>query len=420
MKRILFLMSDTGGGHRAAAEAIRDALYLRHGNEPKVELVDVFRGYSPFPFKYMPEFYPWIINHSKSSWKMGYNLSNTRSRAGVLSRGMYVTIESGLKQMFRDHPADVIVCVHSLFSRPAMQALLTTLDQRPPFAIVVTDLVSTHMFWYERAAERCLVPTQTAYDRGLECGMRPDQMRVTGLPVHPRFSQSLTDKATACASLGWDPNLPALLLVGGGEGMGPLGQTARAINALNLNCQMAVIAGKNKLLQTDLEETEWNQPTHIYGFVKDMPRLMAAADILITKAGPATISEACIAGLPMILYDAIPGQETGNVAFVEENHVGVFAPDAEAVSQTVKSWLAEGPQGLKRRSDNARRLGHPNAVWDIADEIWELTQQPPIQTNRRNLLADLANFSRQPLNLQSDFLRNLDKQVKLPKVKLRA
>jgi 1,2-diacylglycerol 3-beta-galactosyltransferase len=418
MKRILFLMSDTGGGHRAAAEAIRDALYLRHGDEPKVELVDVFRGYSPFPFKYMPEFYPWIISHSKSSWKMGYNLSNTRSRAGVLSRGMYVTIESGLKQMFRDHPADVIVCVHSLFSRPAMQALLTTLDHRPPFVIVVTDLVSTHMFWYARQAERCLVPTQPAYDRGLESGMRPDQMRITGLPVHPKFSHGLTDKVTARAALGWDPELPALLLVGGGEGMGPLGYTAKAINDLNLKCQIAVIAGKNKLLQAELEATQWNQPTHIYGFVKDMPRLMAAADILITKAGPATISEACIAGLPMILYDAIPGQETGNVDYVVENKAGVFAPDAEAVSQAVKSWLSEGPRGLKRRSDNARRLGRPKAVFEIADEIWEYAQHPLIPTNRRTLLGDLERLTRQPLNLQSDFLKNLDERMKLPKVKL--
>ncbi len=393
MKRILILMSDTGGGHRAAAEAIRDALRLQHGDEAHVNIVDVFRYYSPAPFKYAPEFYPWWVNRSKTSWGLGYNLSNTRQRAKLLSSGMYVTIEGGLKRMFREYPADVVVCVHSLLTRPSMQALLR-LDERPPFITVVTDLVSTHMFWYDRRAERCLVPTQPAYDRGIESGMSPEQMRITGLPVHPRFAQTLTDKATARKALNWDPELPAILLIGGGDGMGPLYKTARAINSKHLDCQLAIIAGRNDELKSRLETIKWNQPTHIYGFVNDMPRLMAAADVLVTKAGPATISEACIAGLPMILYDAIPGQETGNVGYVVGNAAGEFAPTPYLVAETLASWLAEGPDGLKRRSQNARRLSRPNAVWDIADEIWAWAHHPRIPTKRRNLLDDLADRTR--------------------------
>jgi 1,2-diacylglycerol 3-beta-galactosyltransferase len=386
-------MSDTGGGHRAAAEAIRDALRLQHGDDAHVNIVDVFRYYSPAPLKYAPEFYPWWVNRSKTSWGLGYNLSNTRQRAKLLSNGMYVTIESGLKRMFREYPADVVVCVHSLLTRPSMQALLR-LNDRPPFITVVTDLVSTHMFWYDRRAERCLVPTQPAYDRGLESGMSPEQMRIAGLPVHPRFAETLTDKATARKALGWDPHLPAILLVGGGDGMGPLYKTARTINSKHLDCQLAIIAGRNDELKSRLEASKWNQRTHIYGFVNDMPRLMAAADVLVTKAGPATISEACIAGLPMILYDAIPGQETGNVDYVVGNAAGEFAPTSYLVAETVASWLAEGPDGLKRRSQNARRLAMPNAVWDISDEIWAWAHQSRIPTERRSLLDDLADRTR--------------------------
>jgi 1,2-diacylglycerol 3-beta-galactosyltransferase len=393
MKRILILMSDTGGGHRAAAEAIRDALRLRHGDDAHVNIVDVFRYYSPAPFKFAPEFYPWWVNRSKTSWGLGYNLSNTRQRAKLLSSGMYVTIEGGLKRMFREYPADVVVCVHSLLTRPSMQALLR-LNERPPFITVVTDLVSTHMFWYDRRAERCLVPTQPAYDRGIESGMSPEQMRITGLPVHPRFTQTLTDKATARKTLGWDPDLPAILLIGGGDGMGPLYKTARTINSRRLDCQLAIVAGRNGELKSRLETSKWNQRTRIYGFVNDMPRLMAAADVLVTKAGPATISEACIAGLPMILYDAIPGQETGNVDYVVGNAAGEFAPNAYLVAETVAAWLAEGSNGLKRRSDSARRLSRPNAVWDITDEIWAWAHQPRIPTERRSLLDDLADRTR--------------------------
>src|SRR5690606_27098691 len=160
--------------------------------------------------------------------------------ARIVSTTIYHTIENGLKRMFREHPADVVVSVHSLITRPAMKALMLK-PYRPPFLVVVTDLFTTHRLWYERRVERCLVPSEAAYRTGLESGLNPAQLRITGLPVHPRFINGLTGKAEARAALGWDPNLPAILLVGGGDGMGPVYRTARAINERRLNCQLIVI-----------------------------------------------------------------------------------------------------------------------------------------------------------------------------------
>ncbi|MDX1992073.1 MAG: glycosyltransferase [bacterium] len=385
-KRVLFLFSDTGGGHRAAAEAIRDALYQQYGQDAiQASMVDVFKQ-ALFPLNYMPEFYPWWVNHSKTSWGVGYNLTNTKRRARVLSSGMYLTSGHRLRKMARSNPADVVVCVHSVVNRPSMRAFLA-LDHRPPFITVVTDLVSTHAFWYDKHAERCLVPTQVAYDTGIELGMKPEQLSVTGLPVHPRFGDAMMDKAEAKRTLGWRLDKPAILMVAGGDGMGPLYETTRAINEKRLDCQLIVVAGRNKVLKEKLEAGEWHQPTQIYGFTREMPRMMAAADILVTKAGPATISEACIAGLPMILSDAIPGQETGNVDYVVENNAGVYAPDPDVVASTVEQWLKEGEAGLRRRAENARRLGRPNAVWDIASEVWDYAHQPLIPTHRRKRLT---------------------------------
>ncbi|MBK8029979.1 MAG: glycosyltransferase [Chloroflexi bacterium] len=399
-KRVLFIMSDTGGGHRAAAEAIRDALIAKYGDEVQCQMVDGFRHYSPFPFKYMPEFYPWLINHSKSSWGVGYKLSNTRRRAKVAAQAIYLTAEKRLKRMLREYPADVVVSVHSVLTHLAMQAMMSQ-EKRPPFVVVVTDLVSTHMFWYDRRADRTLVPTLPALERGLEAGIKAEQMRITGLPVHPQFEKKLLDKAVARQQLGWDANLPAILMVGGGEGMGPLYKVARAINSRKLKCQLIIIAGRNKTLKEKLEESDWNQPVKVYGFVTDMPKLMAAADILVTKAGPATISEAAIAGLPLILFDAIPGQEEGNVDFVVENKAGEYAPTPKQVADAAQQWLSEGAAGLKRRSDAARSIAKPNAVWEIAEEIWEYAHKPAITTNRRNILKDVVERSKLLNSLQS-------------------
>jgi 1,2-diacylglycerol 3-beta-galactosyltransferase len=148
------------------------------------------------------------------------------------------------------------------------------------------------------------------------------------------------------------------------------------------------------VLKQKLEESSWNQPTHVFGFVKDMPCMMTASDILVTKAGPATISEACIAGLPMILNDAIPGQETGNVDFVVNNRAGVYAPGPQAVADVVQRWLAEGTEALQHRAQAARRIARPNAVWDIASEVWEYAHQPLICNPRRNLIDELLEAPR--------------------------
>ncbi len=391
-KRVLFLMSDTGGGHRAAAQAIIDALKMKYGDQVETTMVDVFKLMA-FPMNYQPELYPVIIKHGKIAWEVGYKMSNTPRRAQIISRSMYMTNGNRLKRMVREYPADVVVSTHSVITRPTMRAY-RTLEYRPPCIVVVTDLVSTHMFWYDKTVERCLVPTQEAFERGLEAGLSPEQMRITGLPVHPDFTSRLKDKQTARKELGWDPDLPAVLLIGGGEGMGPLYKTARMVDTLDDRFQIAVVAGKNASLKADLEACDWKHPAIIYPFVNNMPTLMAAADVLVTKAGPGTISEACIAGLPMILSSAIPGQEEGNVDFVVNSGAGVYAPKPEAVAQALHEWLSEGAEGLARRAENAQRVAKPNAVWDIVEEVWHYAHQPPIKNQRKTLWRDVVQSAR--------------------------
>lgn len=394
---VLILMSDTGGGHRAAAEAIRDALLQRCGATVQVRMVDVFREYTPFPFKYAPEIYPLWIKRGRLAWNVGYRISNRKGQAYLVIRSLGLAIRRGLRRLLlREPQADVIVCVHPMFATPAL-SILRRQPNRPPFITVVTDLVSTHAFWYDRRVERLLVPTQNAYERGIKLGIRPDQMRVTGLPVHPKFSATLPDKVETRQRLGWEVDLPAILVIGGGDGMGPLYRITRRLNRLTVPLQLVIITGRNEALRERLEAAAWIHPTHIYPFVTNMPELMSAADLLITKAGPATISEACIAGLPMILSDAIPGQESGNVRYIREHQAGIYARGANRVAKAVNRWLAQGPAYLQERAAKARQLAHPDAVWEIADEIWSYAQQPRIpkqpvrqRTRRLRRLPTLA------------------------------
>lgn len=369
MPHILFLMSDTGGGHRAAARAIEAALNIRHPGLFTTELVDVWKHYTPFPLNTMPDVYtPWI-NRNPSSYSALFWLQDrviSRRQSGPLSaERMFPRMK---RLLFRDHPADIVVCVHSVFVRPAVYALRHEKSAKP-FVTVITDYAWPTVLWYDRRVDRCLVPTQPAYERGLKLGLKPEQMRLTGAPVHPKFLNTGLTREQAKQQLGWDRSLPAVLMVGGGAGMGPLVKTARAIDAQQLPCQLIVVAGRNRQTKAYLDAVDWQRPTHIYGFVNNMEVFMTAADLLITKAGPGTITEAAVVGLPMVISGAIRYQESPNAEYVVKQGAGVYAPGPRKVAAALAEIFNDHGTQLQRLSEGVRKLAQPNAIWRIADEI---------------------------------------------------
>lgn len=362
-RHIVFLFSDTGGGHRSAAQAIIEALDLEFPGQITHEMVDIFREYSPPPLHLAPEIYP-PLSRMPSVWGMGYHLSDGPRRTRFFYRMIWPYIRWGLQRLVREHPCDLIVSVHQLPNAPMARAIQHS-KRKIPFTTVVTDLVSTHAAWYTNQADMIIVPTTVAYRRALGMGISPARMEVVGLPVADKFCQPSGERSEIRERLDWPQDLPVILLVGGGEGMGPLEATAKAIDAAVRPVQLVVVAGRNKKLQERLQKYPWRNRAAIYGFVQKMPDFMRASDILVTKAGPGTISEAFIAGLPMILYSRLPGQEDGNVAYVVSNGAGVWAPRAEAVAEAVTEWLGH-PEARQEAVDACLRLARPRAARDIA------------------------------------------------------
>jgi 1,2-diacylglycerol 3-beta-galactosyltransferase len=162
--------------------------------------------------------------------------------------------------------------------------------------------------------------------------------------------------------------VPVVLMVGGGEGMGPLEDVVRAVDRAQLALRMVIITGRNEALQGNLEKKPLMMPHEILGFVDSMPDLMNAADMIVTKAGPGTISEAFTAGLPIILYTRMPGQEEGNVDFVVEKGAGVWTPTPEKVVETLRLWI-EYPEKRVQVAAISKCLARPDAAKNIADKI---------------------------------------------------
>lgn len=358
---ILFLFSDTGGGHRAAAEAIIEAIALEFPGRVTTEMVDIFRQYAPPPINLAPRIYPGLSRMPRV-WKISYYMSDGRRRARFAYTLLRPYLRDSIDRLLKNHPSSLVVSVHQLINSWVAQAAQ---ENNIPFVTVVTDLVSTHAAWYTPMADMVIVPTTAAFKRGLSLRMPPTRMQVVGQPVADRFNRPGANKTLLRERLGWRTDMPVVVIVGGGEGMGPLAGTAYAIDAAGLPVQLVIVAGRNKSLRRQLEDHAWQIPVKIYGFITEMPDFMRAADYLVSKAGPGTISEAFIAGLPVILYSKMPGQEDGNVDFVVDGGAGVWAPEPEIAVESLRRWLAN-PDARQTVIENALKLARPDASRRIA------------------------------------------------------
>ena len=363
---ILFLFSDTGGGHRSATEAIIEALEVEYPDAFTCEKVDIFKDYAPRPLNRMPDWYPYMVL-APQLWGASFRVTDGRPQARAITATMWPVAARTARNIIRHHPSDLVVTVHPL----AVSWILKALGKnRPPFITVVTDMVTTHALWFDKRSDAILVPTEIARQRAIQFGMPPEIVKVVGQPVARKYCVPSGDKASLREKLGWPQDKFIVLAVGGGEGMGPLGQTARAIADSGLDVGLIIVAGRNERLKTSLEKTHWQVPTLIYGFTREMPDFMRAADVLVTKAGPGTIAEAYNAHLPIILFSKLPGQEDGNVTYTVDEGAGIWAPTPQRVVSALRNWV-NNPAAREEVVEACRHASRPNSSMDIAHTIGE-------------------------------------------------
>jgi len=241
---------------------------------------------------------------------------------------------------------------------------------------LVTDLATAHAFWFTPYVQLYLVPTEEVRRRAVASGIPPERVLVTGLPVGPQFvAAAQEDRLAVRQRLGLDPDRPVVLVVGGGEGMGPLHTLCHALANSGVQSSIVVITGRNERLRARLAGEDWPVPVQVEGFVQNMHEWMRAADILVSKAGPSTICEALVMGLPIILSGALPGQEVPNVDYVVRGGAGIWAPTPRDVVKAVRELLSPARDKLEQMAARARALARPDAAQRIAEILWEVTRE---------------------------------------------
>jgi len=226
-----------------------------------------------------------------------------------------------------------------------------------------------HALWIHKGMSGYFAVHDELAMRMSERGIPAEQVHVTGIPIMPAFSDSLS--RTECSrELGLDPLRKTLLMMSGGAGLGDSLKLAERMLNMEGDFQIVVLAGKNEKQLKKLRSLGEHYPGRLFpiGFIGTVERVMAASDLAITKPGGLTSSECLAMGLPMIIVSPIPGQEDRNADYLLEQGVALKACDANALAWRVNLLLNE-PERLESMHENARLLGRPGSARKVLDTV---------------------------------------------------
>ena len=297
-------------------------------------------------------------------WAASYHVTNLDPTVRLFQHAIGRGLRKKLRQALDPMPA-LVASFHPLLNHVAGDVLAGAV----PRVTVITDWIRFHRAWTDLQADRIICPSEAAYQLCLSRGVPASRLTRVGLPIHPRFSQAIarfTDRQSVRLALRLRPHAPTVLLVGGGDGTEPLRRYARALAQLPLDLQILAVCGRNEALARRIRDDN-HSGVRVYGFVDNMPDLMLASDLLVTRAGPGMIAEGIACGCPLLLTGYLPGQEDGNVEEVIASGLGEYVPRSAALVAAVQRWFQRTAAERAADSARARAASHPDAALQIAE-----------------------------------------------------
>ena len=367
--RILLLSVSAGAGHGRAAEALRAQAELSF---PGVEAkhLDVMT-LVPRSFRALyTNYYIEIVERHPSVWAYLYHATDKMPRDALFAqvrRAIERLNTRKLREAVQNFAPHHIICTHFL---PA--ELLAHEIKRargvPSVWVQVTDF-DLHRLWVQAGMRGYFAASDEIAFRMTARGIPKGSVHVTGIPIMPVFSQTL-DRSVCAGELGIAPDRTTLLLMTGGAGIAGSENLIERLLALPGDFQIVALAGRNEQLLTNYRALAAARAGRLFplGFTSTVERVMACADLAVTKPGGLTVSECLAVGLPMVLIAPIPGQEERNADYLMEQGAAVKAHDGVALEYKI-GRLMGNPERLVRMRDSMRGLGHPHAAHAVLSHI---------------------------------------------------
>jgi processive 1,2-diacylglycerol beta-glucosyltransferase len=385
--RVLIATVTAGGGHIAAAAALEEAWRAMRPDDV-VERIDLIRFFSPLHKKLFSDGYVKLVERAPELWGMLFGKTDNLKVARRLSK-LRRAFPSSSRKKFTRHlkhfRPDVVLCTHYApletlgllrqkavatvcdrrSSTPPQKTALTGRRYKPFVVSIVTDF-EAHALWMDACVDLYCVAAEETKARLVARGAPAENAVATGIPIAAKFS-SKPGARVVRKTLGLRDDLPVFLVLSGGFGMGPVAEILSELDKVPQPFQTVVVTGRNEELRRDLATQNRRHPTHVLGFATNMHELMAVADLIITKPGGLTSSEALALGKPLFILNPIPGQEAANSDFLLERGAAAKVNRVEDLPFRIEQLL--GSRKLGEMAKAAKSLGRPQSAQAVCREV---------------------------------------------------
>lgn len=373
--KIAMLSVSAGAGHVRAAQALAAAAE-RLGQEVEAVHIDVMELVPRLFRKLYADSYLKLLDLSPTLWGALYRHTDVPRPTSVGSKLRQAIERLNTRKLIsrlEELAPDAVICTHFLPAQ-LLSRLIRKQQWSAPVWVQVTDYDVHGMWIHDHCAGYFAADPEIGWrmqDRGIPAA----RIHCTGIPIHPVFAEKRA-RVECARELGLDPAKPTLLMMSGGFGVGAIDELAERLLRIPGNLQIIALAGRNASLLAKLQKVAAQHPGRLFpqGFTRTIERVMACADVAITKPGGLTSSECLATGLPMIVISPIPGQEERNADFLLEHGAAMKACDAAALDFRVRQLLAE-PQRLAAMRAAAQAIGKPHAARDVLRVVMGATAE---------------------------------------------
>lgn len=368
--KTLIVYAKAGAGHKRAAEAVYDA-FKRKGQDKDAVLIDCLDYTEAWFRDFYPSCYIFLVRFLSLLWAGAYYALDNRaiySLVKPLRRLGNRLVSKKFVEFLKKERPEVIISTQ-FFASEVVAALKKEKQIDSKLISVVTDF-GAHTFWESDDVDIFVVASEDTKRDLLRRNIPAEKIKVLGIPIEPPLTG--LDREKLRREIGLGENLFTILIVGGGFGVGPIKELAFSLDRVRLEVrdriQLIVVCSRNEKLYGQMQAiaSELKITTKIFGFVPNLYKMMVASDIIISKSGGLTTSEALASALPMIIISPIPGQETKNCQLLVKNGAAYRIDRAPEVSKVIEELIKE-PDKLETMRGNAQRLSRPNSADDIAE-----------------------------------------------------
>jgi processive 1,2-diacylglycerol beta-glucosyltransferase len=365
--RILIATITAGGGHLAAAAALDEAWRASRPDDV-VEKIDLLKFFSPLHRKIHSDGYLQLVERAPELWGMVFAKTDNPKVARTMNK-LKRLFPSNSRLKFERHvknfKPDVVLCTHYLPLELLGHRRKKSDCVAPMTVSVITDF-EAHALWMDACVDLYCVAAEETKARLVARGAPAESIVATGIPIAAKFSSKVDSKAVR-KQYGLRDDMRVMLVLSGGFGMGPVAEILEQLDKVTEEFQTIVVTGRNEELRRDLAAQDRKHPTHVLGFASNMHELMAISDLVITKPGGLTSSEALAMGKPLFILNPIPGQEAANSDFLLERGAAGKVNRVEDLPYRIEQLL--GSKKLTQMAAAAKALGRPQAAKTVCAEV---------------------------------------------------